>query len=213
MIGVHNSNGADTSPTPISPQRYEWLHAIHIRLSQGTDFFKDLQSLMLGYTPKREQSTPKAGNTNPPSNGPPPPTLQRAIQLTFQSRAEIFASPLNCSMEPGITCCTADPENFSFGALNDAFSYRLTGSCTANPEYDPGDMRKAILHALASSTNTTTPFLVGHGPSRMGGYPLVLRCDTQSHQPGNTHPNSDRTNAICPGPQTFRWRCNLPLTG
>ena len=63
-------------------------------------------------------------------------------------------------MEPGITYCTAYPEDSPFGALYDAFSYRLTGSCTANPEYDPGDMRKAILHALAPSTNITTPFLV-----------------------------------------------------
>ncbi len=63
-------------------------------------------------------------------------------------------------MEPGITYCTAYPENSSFGALHDAFIYRLTGLCTANPEYDPGDTRKAILHALASSTDTMTPFLV-----------------------------------------------------
>ena len=63
-------------------------------------------------------------------------------------------------MEPGITYCTAYPEDSSFGALHDAFSYRLAGSCTANPEYDPGDMRKAILHVLASSTDTTTTFLV-----------------------------------------------------
>ena len=45
-------------------------------------------------------------------------------------------------MEPGITYWTADPEDSSFGALHDAFSYRLTGSWTANPEYDPGDVRK-----------------------------------------------------------------------
>ncbi len=63
-------------------------------------------------------------------------------------------------MEPGITYCSSYPEDSSFGALHDAFSYRLTGSCTTNPEYDPGDMTKAILHALASSTDTTTPFLV-----------------------------------------------------
>ena len=48
----------------------------------------------------------------------------------------------------------------AFGALHDAFSYRLTGSCVANSEYDPGDMRKVILLALASSTNTTTSLLV-----------------------------------------------------
>ena len=63
-------------------------------------------------------------------------------------------------MEPGIIYCTAYPEDSSFVALHDAFSYPLSGSCTANPEYDPGDMRKAILHALVSFTDTTTPFLV-----------------------------------------------------
>ena len=63
-------------------------------------------------------------------------------------------------MEPGITYCTAYPEDSAFGALHDAFSYKLAGSSIANPEYDLGDMRKAILHALASSTDTTTPFLV-----------------------------------------------------
>ncbi len=63
-------------------------------------------------------------------------------------------------MEPRITYCTAYPEDSDFGALHDAFNYKLAGSCTANPEYDPGDMRKAILHALVSSIDTTTPFLV-----------------------------------------------------
>jgi hypothetical protein len=63
-------------------------------------------------------------------------------------------------MESGIAYCTTYREDSAFGALHDAFSYRLTGSCIANPECDPGDMRKAILHALASSTDTTTPFLV-----------------------------------------------------
>ncbi len=63
-------------------------------------------------------------------------------------------------MEPGITYSAAYKEDTVFGALHNAFSYRLTGSCTANPEYEPGDMRKATLHALASSTNTTIPFLV-----------------------------------------------------
>ena len=63
-------------------------------------------------------------------------------------------------METGIKYCTAYPYDSSFGALHDAFGYRLTSPCTANLEYDPGDMSKASLHALASSTDTTTPFLV-----------------------------------------------------
>jgi len=72
----------------------------------------------------------------------------------------MFASLLNYSMEPDITYRTAYPKDSVFGALNDAFSYKLTGSCTANPEYDPEDMRKAILHALAASKDSTTPFRV-----------------------------------------------------
>ncbi len=41
----------------------------------------------------------------------------------------------------------------------DAFSYRWTGSCIANPEYEPEDMLKAVLQALASSEAQDTPFL------------------------------------------------------
>jgi len=63
-------------------------------------------------------------------------------------------------MEPGITYCTAYSRDFAFDALHDAYIYRLTRSCIANPEYDQGDMRKAFLHTLASSTYTTTPLLV-----------------------------------------------------
>ena len=63
-------------------------------------------------------------------------------------------------MEPDTTYCTAYPDDSAFGALHDAFSYRWTGSCIANPEYEPEDMRKAVLHALGSSEHTTTPFLV-----------------------------------------------------
>jgi len=81
-------------------------------------------------------------------------------------------------MEPGITYCTACPED-SFWALHDAFGYRLAESCTANPEYDPGDMRKSILYALASSTDTTTPFLVVMVLSVWEDTPsLVLRSNT-----------------------------------
>jgi hypothetical protein len=157
MIGVHNSHEAATSPTLISPQRYDWLHAAHTRLNQGTDFLKDLQSLMLRYHPRAGTINPQGRKYKPANQWSTPPTPQRAIQLTFQAKAEIFASPLNCSMEPGIAYCTTYPEDSSFGALHDAFNYRLTGSCTANPEYDPVDMRKAILHALASTTYTTIP--------------------------------------------------------
>jgi len=115
---------------------------------------------MLRYHPKADTISPQGRKYKPASQWATPPTLQRVIQLTVRTGAELFASPLNCSMEPGIKYCTAYPEDSAFAALHDAFSYRLTGSCIANPEYDPSDMRKAILHALASSTDASTPFLV-----------------------------------------------------
>ncbi len=115
---------------------------------------------MLRYHPRAESVNPRGRKYKPTNQWATPPDLQRAISLTFRSTAEIFASPLNCSMEPGITYCSTYPEDAAFGAIYDAFSYRLTGSCIANPEYDPGDTRKAIMHALASSTHTTTPLLV-----------------------------------------------------
>ena len=122
MIGVHNSNGAATSPTLISPQRYDWLHAAHTRLNQGTDFLKDLQSLMLRYHPRAGTINPQGRKYKQANQWATPPTLQRAVQLTFKSKAEIFASPLNCSMEPGITYCKAYPKDSSLWALHDAFS-------------------------------------------------------------------------------------------
>ncbi len=115
---------------------------------------------MLRYHPRAETLNPHGRIYKPANQWATPPTLQRAIQLTFHTRAEIFASPLNCSMEQDITYCSAYPEDSAFGALHDAFSYRLTISCTANPEYDPGDMRRAVMHALSSSEGTMTPFLV-----------------------------------------------------
>jgi hypothetical protein len=81
---------------------------------------------MLRYHPRAEAINPQRRRYKPANQWATLPILQRAIQLTFQTRAEIFASPLNCSMEPGITYCTAYLEDSSFGALYDAFSYRLT---------------------------------------------------------------------------------------
>jgi hypothetical protein len=62
-------------------------------------------------------------------------------------------------MEPGITYCSAFPEDSVFGVLHNAHNYIWTGSCMVNLEYKPEGMRTAVLHALASSTNSTTSFL------------------------------------------------------
>ncbi len=82
------------------------------------------------------------------------------MHACFDTTYELFASPLNSSMNPNVDYCTTFQDNAIFGALFVAFSYRWTGSCIANPEYEPADMRKTILHALACTTSSANLFLV-----------------------------------------------------
>jgi hypothetical protein len=63
-------------------------------------------------------------------------------------------------MTEGITLCSAFQEDVNFGAIIDSLLYRWTNSCIANPEYEPEDMLKAVLQALASSKHINAPFLV-----------------------------------------------------
>ena len=63
-------------------------------------------------------------------------------------------------MSGGISYCSAFPEDEIFGAITDSFLYRWTGSCISNPECEPEDMLKEILHALTPSESPDTPFLV-----------------------------------------------------
>jgi hypothetical protein len=90
-----------------------------------------------------------------------PPTLQQVMERTFlPNKTELFGSPLKCSMSGGIAFCSAFPEDKILGAIPDLFLYRWTSSCIANPEYEPQDMLKSALHALASSESPDTTFLV-----------------------------------------------------
>jgi len=95
-------------------------------------------------------------NTNPPTNESAPPDTTTGHPTHIPIKSGNIRQPSQLLHGPGITYCTAYLEDSSF----DVFSYRLIGSCTANPKYDSGDMRRAILHALASSTETTTHLLV-----------------------------------------------------
>ena len=47
-----------------------------------------------------------------------------------------------------------------FGVIIKSFQFLWASSCIANPEIESEDMLKAVLHALASSNNSETPFLV-----------------------------------------------------
>jgi len=61
-------------------------------------------------------------------------------------------------MPDDISFFSAFPEDTIFGAIIDFFKFRWTCSCIAKPEYEPEDMLKADLNALASSENSETPF-------------------------------------------------------
>jgi hypothetical protein len=82
------------------------------------------------------------------------------LEETFHTITELFGSPLNCPMSEGMTYCSVFPEDVNFGAILNSFHYRWTASCIANPEYEPEDMLKVVLQALASSEHTDAPFLV-----------------------------------------------------
>ena len=53
-----------------------------------------------------------------------PPVLRHAIEQTFHTNLELFASPHNCSMEPGITYGFAVAEDSVCGALHNAHNYK-----------------------------------------------------------------------------------------
>ena len=89
-----------------------------------------------------------------------PYELTCALHECSLTTHELFASPLNCSMADGITYAPAFKDDTFFGAIHNAFDFRWTGSCLANPEYEPENMHRAVTHALACSDASEAPFLV-----------------------------------------------------
>jgi hypothetical protein len=88
------------------------------------------------------------------------PSLTSALHACFDTSCELFASPLNTSMNTNVKYCTTLQEDAILGVLYAAFSYRWICSCLANSEYEPVDMRNTILHALACTTSSLNPFIV-----------------------------------------------------
>ena len=89
-----------------------------------------------------------------------PHCLTTAIHATFDTSCELFTSPLNSSTNPNVSYCAASQEDATFGAQDQAYSYRWTGSGLAVPEHELADTRKAVLHALACSIAAKSPLLV-----------------------------------------------------
>ncbi len=160
MIGVHIHTGATVSPTLLSRERYKWLHETHSRLHNNTDFTHDLLRLIFSYHPKAKSPIPQGRSLKLANHWAIPPRLRHALESTFLTTTELFGSPLNCSIFDGIIYCSAFMEDAVFEAIINSFQFRWTSSCIANPEYEPEDMLKAVLHALASSERSETLILV-----------------------------------------------------
>jgi hypothetical protein len=157
---VHLPSGATASPTLLSPERYKWLYTQHTKHSTTTNFTQELTKLLQRYHPVTTRLTPQGTTFKIANQRAPPRCLTAAIHATFDTSCELFASPLNSSMNPNVSYCAAHQEDATFGAQDQAYSYRWTGLCLAVPEHEPANTRKAVLHTLACSTATESPLLV-----------------------------------------------------
>ncbi len=151
MIGIHYPTGAAVSPTLLSTKRYAGLYSQHCKHTSSIDFIADLTHLMQRYHQRTKRLNQQGIASKITNQWAITHSLASAIHACFNITFEIFASPFNSSMNPNVGYCTAFHEDVDFGAHYDSFSYRLAGSCIANPETELEDMRKAVLHAIASS--------------------------------------------------------------
>ena len=69
---------------------------------------------MLRYHPRAETISPQGMKYKPSHQWATLPELQWAIEFAFHTKSELFTSPLNCSVEPCIACCTAYLEDYTF---------------------------------------------------------------------------------------------------
>ena len=160
MIGVHSHIGVAISPSLMSLERYKWLHETHSRLHNHTDFTHDLLGLMPRYHPKAKTLNPQGRSLKLTNKWVIPPRLCQAIETTFITTTEFFGSSRNCSISDGITYHSAFPKDAVFGAIMNSFQLRWTSSCIVDLEYEPEDMLKAVVYALASSESNKNPFLI-----------------------------------------------------
>jgi hypothetical protein len=131
-----------------------------LQRAQQETFTQKLLKLLARYHPRAKSLNSQGRKLKLATHCATPPTLQHALERTFLSDTELFGGPLNYSMSGGISHRSAFPEDEVFGAIACSFLNRWIGSYIANQEYEPENMFKAVLHALASSESPYAPFLV-----------------------------------------------------
>jgi len=101
MIGVQTPPGTVISPTLISPERYQWLHAAHSQRARPDAFTHDLFKLLARYHPRAKSLNPQGRKLELVNHWATPPILQQTLERTFLATKKLFGSPLNCSMTGG----------------------------------------------------------------------------------------------------------------
>jgi ribonuclease HI len=127
---------------------------LHVR-----SFEEEIHHLLLRY---KDGATVHTGKTNRVVNmknhWATPPAIMACLQQHLHITTERFASPLNFhqDMRTYYSCHERDQV---FGATWNAFSVKWTGASQCNPEYEHGDMEKAVRWALNSAIKSTAATL------------------------------------------------------
>ena len=133
------------------PDMVEHLH-IH-------SFEEEVHHLLLRYKDGATVHTGKANRVvNMKNHWATPPAIMACLQRHMHITTERFASPLNFHHEM-ISYYSCHERDQVFGATWNAFSVKWTGLSQCNPEYEHGDMEKAVRWALNSATKTTAAVL------------------------------------------------------
>ena len=161
MISLHYPDGTIVSSKLLSQERFDWLSLqYHLHAPPcSPPFLEALCSLLQRYHPLAAIHKLQGQHLNPRHHMAMPREITQVLHSFFAVTSELFASPLNCSLLPGVTFCSPFKEDEAFGAVHDAFSFRWTGACSAHPAPVPEDMHRAVSHAVASAGHSDTPFL------------------------------------------------------
>ena len=121
-------------------------------------FLACLEALVLRYHPKSKRLNPQGNLLDLKNHWALPASVMELLRQHCGITTELFASPLNCSLAPGLTYFSAFPEDAIFGATFDCMLYQWVGSNQANPEYEPADMLAAFRRAIDSACASPLPF-------------------------------------------------------
>ena len=160
LVRLCDRKGRAVGPRDLSEQRFIFLELqYHMHAKPDEQPFLDcLEALLLRYHPKSKRTNPQGNALKLSNHWAVPADIMDILRRNCGITTELFASPLNCSLAPGLTYCSAFPEDVVFGATHDCMQYQWTGSNEANPEYEPADMLAAMRRAIESACATDLPF-------------------------------------------------------